>query len=273
MTRQPRLWLLVLTALMAAGGSSCPVLRPQQEPAPIVFASQPTLGQIIEYFNSTTMRVQQLQTTGATLSTPGIIALRANIAFERPRRFRLQAGLTGPEIDLGSNDEVFWMWAKRGQPAAVYYCRHDQFYYSAARDVLPVQPEWIGEALGLVYFDPAIVHQGPFPNGPDQLEIRSIIPSPQGNLTKTTRIDSIHAWVLQQQIFDASGRLLASAVASQHRHDPIAGISLPRKVDIQVPTAQLSFTIQVTDYLINQLRPTRSNSGRCRRSTVTPWSI
>lgn len=252
MTRQPGIWLLVLTSLLAAGGSSCPTLRPYAEPAPVVFQSQPTLGQIIDYFNSTTMRVQQLQTTGATLKSPGIPALQANIAFERPRRFRLQAGFAGPEIDLGSNDHLFWIWAKRGQPPAVYFCRHDQFDYSAAREILPVRPEWIGEALGLVYFDPALVHQGPFPHGPDQLEIRSIIPSPRGNLTKITRIDAVHAWVLQQEVLDASGQRLAVAIAAQHRHDPLVGVSLPRRVDIQLPTAQLSFTIQVADYLINQ---------------------
>jgi hypothetical protein len=252
-TRHRRLWLFVLTALLAAGGSSCPRLRPPHEPAPIIFRTPPTLSQIIHYVNSATARVQQLETTGASLSAQGMLSLRANIALERPRRFRLQAGLTGPEIDLGSNDEVFWFWAKRSQPAAVYFCRHDQFPYAAAREILPVQPDWIAEALGLVYFDPALSHQGPFPRGPDQLEIRSIVPSPDGNLTKVTVIDALHAWVLQQQIYDPRGQLLASAIASRHRYDPIAGISLPRQVDIQLPPAQLSFTIQVADYLVNKL--------------------
>ena len=56
MTRHPRLWLFVLTALLAAGGASCrpPFLRPPYEPAPIVFQTRPTLGQIIEYVNSGT---------------------------------------------------------------------------------------------------------------------------------------------------------------------------------------------------------------------------
>jgi hypothetical protein len=246
----------MLTALFAASGASCPprLWRPQHEPTPIAFQTRPTLEQIIDYVNSGTSRVNQLQTTGAWLSTDGmVVSLRANIALERPKRFRLQAGMAGPEIDIGSNDEVFWFWAKRGDPAAIYFCRHDQFQYAAARQVLPVQPDWIAEALGLVYFDPTLDHRGPFPRGADQLEIHSIIPSPEGNLTKVTVLDAQHAWVLQQQIYDSRKQLLASAIASRHRYDPIAGVSLPRQVDIQLPPAQLSFRIQVVDYLVNQL--------------------
>lgn len=257
MTRRPRLWLLVLTALFAASGADCPYryfLRPQYEPAPIVFQTPPTLEQIIDYVNSGTARVQQLQTTGAHLSTDGMmVSLRADIALERPKRFRLQAGLAGPEIDIGSNEEIFWFWAKRGEPAAVYFCRHDQFQYAAARQILPVQPDWIVEALGLVYFDPTLDHRGPFPRGADQLEIHTIIPTPEGNLTKVTVLDAQHAWVLQQQIYDSRRQLIASAIATRHRYDPIAGVSLPRQVDIQLPPAELSFRIQVSDYLVNQL--------------------
>jgi hypothetical protein len=219
-----------------------------------VFQTHPTLEQIIDYVNSGTSRVQQLQTTGAQLSSDGMmVSLRANIALERPKRFRLQAGLTGPEIDIGSNEEVFWFWAKRGDPAAIYFCRHDQFQYAAAQQILPVQPDWIAEALGLVYFDPTLDHRGPFPRGADQLEIHTIIPTREGNLTKITVLDAQHAWVLQQQIYDSQRQLIASAIASQHRYDPIAGVSLPRQVDIQLPPAQLSFRIQVSDYLVNQL--------------------
>ena len=257
MTRRPCLWLFVLAALLTASGADCPwrFLRPQFEPPPPpVFQTRPTLEQLIEYVNSGTSQIRQLQSTGAWLSTDGMmVSLRADIALERPKRFRLQAGMAGPEIDIGSNEELFWFWAKRGDPAAIYFCRHDQFQYAAARQILPVQPDWIAEALGLVYFDPTLDHRGPFPRGADQLEIHTIIPAPEGNLTKITVLDAQHAWVMQQQIYDSRRQLLASAIASRHRYDPIARVSLPRQVDIQLPPAQLSFTIQVSDYLVNKL--------------------
>ena len=88
---------------------------------------------------------------------------RANIALERPRRFRLRADtmITGPEVDLGSNDELFWFWVRRSPEPAVYFCRHDQFSSSVARQVLPVEPEWLIDALGVATLDPAGDHSGP----------------------------------------------------------------------------------------------------------------
>ena len=69
-------------------------------------------------------------------------------------------GLTGPELDLGSNDEVFWFWVRREQPPALYYCRHDQFAASPARQTLPIQPEWLIEAMGIAPFDPGAADRG-----------------------------------------------------------------------------------------------------------------
>ena len=50
---------------------------------------------------------------------------RLSAAAQLPPQGRY--GLTGPEVDLGSNDQFFWFWIKRSQPPAVYFCRHDQF--------------------------------------------------------------------------------------------------------------------------------------------------
>jgi len=213
------------------------------------------LDQVIHHVNSGSERIRQLQTVGATLSLPGAPSLRANIAMERPRRFRLQAGtgIAGEEIDLGSNDELFWLWVRRNQPTAIYYCRHDQFRQSVARQIIPVEPQWLMEALGVIHFDPAVRHDGPLPHPSGGMEIRSTIPSAEGNLTKVTVVDAAYGWVLQQHVYDHQGQLLASALASRHRYDGTSGVSLPRHVEIQLPPAQMSFTVDVNDYMINRL--------------------
>jgi len=90
---------------------------------------------------------------------PGAPSVGADIAVERPRRLRLRARtqLLGPELDLGSNDELFWLWAARMPDSSVFYARHDQFTTSKARQVLAIEPAWLIEALGLVQIDPASV--------------------------------------------------------------------------------------------------------------------
>ena len=51
---------------------------------------------------------------------------------------------------------------------------------SAARDLLPVPPDWLIEALGVIQLDPTGQHDGPFQNRPGQLEIRSQVKTPVG---------------------------------------------------------------------------------------------
>ena len=220
-----------------------------------------TLEQVIDVVNNNSARVQSYSTTDARIDIPGMLGLRGTIAIERPWRFRLRAGtgLTGPEVDLGSNDELFWVWVRRSQPPAVHFCRHDQFALGNARHVMPVEPQWLIDALGLVSFDPGAEHRGPFPRRDGNLEIRSTrslasgTAGPPGPRNKITVIDRHRGWVLEQHVYSATGELLAIATASEHRYDPEMGVSLPRRVAIQMPPANLSLTIDLGNFQINQL--------------------
>ena len=158
--------LLVCTGLLALSGASCPqTLQRYTNPLPRVLPPSPTLEQVIEVVNRNSSQINSFSTNQASLSGPGFPSLGASVAFERPRRFRLRAGtgLTGTEVDLGSNDELFWFWLHRNQPPAVYFCRHEQFAASPARQTTPFEPGWLIEALGVVEFDPALPHQGRLP--------------------------------------------------------------------------------------------------------------
>ena len=116
--------------------------------------------------------------------------LRAHFAYQRPCFFRLRAdtGFTGQEVDLGSNAQLFWFWVKRNEPPAVYYCRHDQFATSQARQMIPIEPNWLIEALGTMEIDPNLNHDGPYP-APDKSNricIRTIFTTPEGPNKKIT---------------------------------------------------------------------------------------
>ena len=254
-TDKPLLMLLTLATLFAAGGAACPRMLQQYTAAPIVFEGEPTLDRSIAVVNANSEKIQQLQSTGATIKVAGVPSLRASLSYERSRRFRLIAdtSITGVELDMGSNDHEFWMWVKRNRPPAVYFCRHEEFQGSAVRDVLPIEPSWIAEALGVVYFDPRGRHDGPHHAGEGRLEIRSKVPTADGEVTKVTVIHSRHGWVLEQHVFDVNGRHIASAIASHHRYDPGTGVTLPRHIEVQLPTIEMSFTLEVSDYIVNSL--------------------
>ncbi len=119
--------------------------------------------------------------------------------------------------------------------------------------MLPIQPQWLVEAFGLVQLDPAGVHEGPYQHGPGQLEIRSRIASPDGELTKLMVLHDRFGWIQEQHWYDPRGQLIASVFASQHQFDPTIGVSLPHVIDVRLPPPALSLRISVDTYAVNQM--------------------
>ncbi|HVW47546.1 MAG TPA: hypothetical protein VHA76_10870 [Solirubrobacterales bacterium] len=259
--RQSQFWLLLLTMLVSASGASCPqFIYMNRAAGPRVLPEAPTMTDVMRVVNGNTGLVQSLYTEHASVSVPLMVSLRARLAVERPRRLHLWADtrFTGPEVDLGSNDELFWFWAKRNPMPAIFYCRHDQFSTSAARSVLPVEPDWLIEALGLTTFDPNVAHRGPTPVG-GRLRIETPLQTLQGPMTKVTFVDESQGWVLAQHLYDAQGKLAASAVSSHHWRDPGTGAVLPTRIELQTPATdtmqQFSLRLELNDLQVNKLTP------------------
>ena len=223
--------LLAVTVLLSASGATCQrqlMMNPFAAPgpaAPQILSEGATRDQIVAAVNQNSSRIQSITATGVTITIPdmlGLPLLSGNMAAERPGRFRLTAGtIAGQELDIGSNDELFWMWVRRNQPPAVYFCRHAQFANSNIRQFMPIEPSWLLAAMGIVDIDPASVFDGPLPSarGQGTVELRSWLPSASGRLQRVTVIDARRAWVIEQDVYDQSGTtLLASARADSHRY-------------------------------------------------------
>lgn len=266
----PRLAVLCVCLLslpFTAGCGAFPFwLRQNQvQLPPEAFTDMPNMEDVIYTVNANTDRVEQLQTKNATLRVNGVAmpALRMNMAYQRPRNFRLRAQLsqfTGRELDLGSNNELFWFWIRRAQQPGVYFARHDQFAASPVRELIPVEPHRLPEALGLVRLDPSASHVGPTLRE-DLLEVRSRIPSPRGDLTRVILLDSTYGWIVEQHYYDPNGQLLLSSRASRHRYYPNDAVTMPHRVQVQVTPgqpAQLAFEIEVGQYIFNRLSGERS---------------
>ncbi|MCE9632348.1 MAG: hypothetical protein K8S94_16770 [Planctomycetia bacterium] len=249
--------LLLLVASVASSGASCPqVLRGYQVgtmPLPRTLPAQPSLDQIIAVVHDNTQRVRSYVATQAVLAVPGVPRLSARVACEPPRRFRLQAqtAITGPELDIGSNDDLFWLWLRQHKPPIVAFCRHEQYGQSAARRLLPIRADWMPEILGLVNFRPEDRHQGPFPLPDGRIEVRSTIDSPEGEILKSTILDGTTGLVSEQHLFMASGERLASVRTSRHRVDPRSGAALPHLVEVSWPASGVDFKIELSSITTN----------------------
>jgi len=260
-----RAWaFLLVAAAVASTGAACPqAIRGYQVgtmPLPRTLPAQPSLDQIIATVHDNTQRVRSYMAPQAVLIVPGVPRLSAQVACEPPRRFRLRAqtAVTGSELDIGSNDDLFWLWIRRHQPPMMLHCRHDQYEQSSARRLLPIRADWMPELLGLVNFRPEDRHEGPFPLPDGRLEIRSrIVPTAtatadpatpaatDGELLKSTILDSTTGLVIEQHLFTATGERLASCRTTKHRVDPQSGAALPRFVEVSWPASGIEFQLEL----------------------------
>lgn len=267
-------WAVVISvSLWLASSVGCSFSRlSTAAPLPIAFNAPPTMEQVITTINANSNRVQQLHSDSVSLSLAGqpIGRLSATLDFERspmpeesPGRFRLGGEFLGSrELDMGSNDREYWIWVKRNPVPAVLWGRHTDFYRSAAREILPVPPSFIVDALGIVSIDPSsVMHDQPYESSsqvPGVLEIQTRIPTPRGDLTRVFQVDQERAAILQQAVYDTSvypPLLLAVANASDFMHDPRSGVSLPRKINVTLPPAGQGFNFEVNNYTINEPVP------------------
>lgn len=243
---------LALATLVAQGG--CAWLQFWQAPHPQVLPPGAGLEQVIAAVNQNNLQIQSLSSSSATLSVPHYPTLRAHIAYQKQRNFRLKADGFGPELDLGSNDQYFWFWIKRNQPAAVYFCRHDQFPTSRAREMIPIDPNWLIEALGTLALDPSLPYQGPYAVADNRIRIQIPFSTPEGTNMKVMIIDAVSAWVMEQQVYDAQGRLRARSVAEGYRQDPRTKLYVPTAVQVECPAAQFSMRVDLGAVQVNQLQ-------------------
>lgn len=266
---KPVAYIVVAICSVAAVSGCWPPFRRDPLPvAPVAFPMPPTTQQVVQTVNSNSSNVRQLQAE-VKVGVQGAPPLTGNLAIERPRRIHLRAGLFGLSslgIDLGSNDEAFWVWVKqsisRDQPAAVYYARHDDFARSQMRNMVPIEPEWLIEALGVIQLDPGGPHEGPFVAGQDRLVLHSRIPSREGIMTRTTVVHSKYGWILEQHIYDTSGKRIVSTFASEHRHYQEFGVTLPHHVEMRVApresiggdsSIEMILKLDIEHYEINRL--------------------
>ncbi|MCE9545926.1 MAG: hypothetical protein K8T25_10465 [Planctomycetia bacterium] len=252
-----RIWLLLVVLLTVASGSDCPrrALWQTQPPPPTVFSAQPTLLEVISVVNANRSRAMSIYSNRATISGSGFPSMRASLAVGSPRQLRLRAGtgITGSEIDLGSNDQMFWLWIKRSQPPMMYTGRHDLLASSAVGRTFPIRTEWLVEAIGLVYLDPQTPHSGPIFRPDGRLEIHTPVESPGGRYTKILVLDARSGVVYEQRLLDDRGQVIASALSSRHFRDPVSGLTMPLETMLSWPSLGMNLTLSLADVQVNPL--------------------
>lgn len=256
-------WVVSCATLWVAGGATCyrSTVRLSQPPPPQVFTSIPSLDELAQVLNRTDS-ITQLSSNSLSVEVPSmsnVPRLSATLAIDRPRQFRMRASvplLLGSGIDLGSNDELFWFEVPESMTQTLYFARHDQYQRQSVRSILPVDPSWLVEALGLVHLDPTQVVEGPILRTDGRLEVRSMMPYPDGLYSRVCVIEPTAGYVTDQILYGPSGRMIAGSSGSNHRYYAEQQCALPHAVQVRLMPESgppLELKLEIGNYTVNQL--------------------
>ena len=260
--------LAYFVIFMVCGGATCARKRsliPEFNPPPVFTQGTPTLEQVLLQTNHS-IAIQSLSSNSLTITSPEIpFALNGHFRWERPDKFRLETKMLssalGAQLAAGSNSDLFWLQTSRPSPT-IFYARHDEFEaQQGSRHVLPVSPLWLREAFGVIDLDPMGSHHGPTTRADGKLELVSQIESLRGGYKRVLVMAPTTATLEETYLYDAAGKLIASARMSQHQFYSSVQWSLPHQVQVQLMPdvgETIAFTVDVGYYQINE--PSAANS-------------
>ena len=239
----PNIPTVLLPVLLLTAFPGCEALKmafrakaPAAPPLTTQEAKTLSLAEITAAINRNSMAIRNMSTENGQIMAPGIlIPPQTRLTFERPKRLRIQSSvaMSGQELDFGSNDMLFWIWNRRLPEKEMYFCRHDQFPTCPVRNLVPIEPDWIIEAIGIVEFLPTDLHEGPVQTEDGHLAIISRRQTATGQFVKRTVIDAKTAWVLRQEMYSPQNELVALAISSDHRYDNNTGVHYARRVEVK----------------------------------------
>lgn len=249
-----RTWLAVFLFLPVFIG--CHIFQDEYSKYPTVLPAEPSLQQVTGAVNQNSRAVHSLMSDNAKVSGSQFpTSLDCTVAYRQAKQLRVTGGtgLTGPEFDFGSNPELFWLWIKRNQQKATYFCRHEDYRYCPTNESLPLplNPDWLQSAFGLVTFPETERHEGPFLTEDEKLIVRSHVATPRGDYLKITTIHPRTACVLRQDIYDPRQQPLVHIDIQDHYRDAVNDLIITEKVLLQMPTVGVDMTFEMGAPTIN----------------------
>lgn len=74
--------------------------------------------------------------------------LTGSLHYEKPRNFRMEiSSILGKEVDVGSNQQVFWYWSRRDKDPGLHWAKHEDL--EKTRLKTPFNPAFLRATLGV----------------------------------------------------------------------------------------------------------------------------
>lgn len=214
------------------------------------FSDDPQLEEVVDHLNRNVEKLSSWRAHSVQIRANNM-PLHGTLAVEKGGHLRLQVNtVVSHEVDMGSNEEVFWIWAKRMEPSYVY-CRHDQI--DAARQTLgvPFEPEWLMQALGVAPINPnGLTMQIDASNHRARL-VQPVVTAHGHTMQKVMMVDLVNGVIVEHSVLDGRGVKVAQARLEDFRVDRKSGAILARHVNLDWPQNKMSLVMNLGHVEVN----------------------
>lgn len=217
----------------------------------------PSVAALVHYLNDNSNRIQALRCTeiDVRVDQGSLIAphLRAKMMAQQPRNFLLSATAYGSNVvDIGSNDQEFWFWSSKINPPYQFYASYKDYQEGKVRNLpLPIQPDWVMEAMGMANYGPP--ERWTLDSDNEKIRLTEKTTSPQGVAMRKTivlnrrPVAAPNPQVLEHLLLDdATGKEIASARIQQVEIDPQKGGILPRKMELRYAKENVRLSLSLS---------------------------
>ncbi len=249
--RRILLVLLLMGISFLVTGCKTPVKLPE------VVGEKPKLEELVKAVNENSGRIQSLRAERATFGTNNAVGWgTCMIVFQRPNRLRTVASvtMTGPVLDCGCNDDLFWYWSKYDNPPQLVWANKSELTDAASpADTIPIEPTWIASAIGIVEFNLNDISEGPLPQPDGSLLVVSKVQRPDGLYMKHHYILPKSAAVKRQEIYDPYGNQIVKISCEEFQVKKVQeqDVVLPKRLIITTPLHKDSFHLDFGELSLN----------------------
>lgn len=221
----------------------------------------PSVANLVTYLNNNAERIQSLRVEDLSIdATMGnqSIGLQGRIFAEKPRNFRMKVTAFGKdEVDIGSNQQEFWFWAAKNPDPYQYFCSYNDFQSGRVRRMpLPIQPEWVMEAMGLGPYGPADRYK--LEQDGQIVKLVEHITTPAGQkVRKVIVINRREVRSPEPQVKgyllldDATGQEICAASITSTTVDRKTGAIVPYRMELRMPTQKMRMSLKMDGLTTN----------------------
>jgi len=182
------------------------------------------------------------------------MGLPASIAVKAPTNLRLLVSNPisgGQEVDIGSNEERFWIWSKE-QPQ-VMTARHEDVSLALEELQMPVHihPKWLMEVFGVVPLNADEYEMSRSSPESGLVTLVAVRQSPLGeDVERVMKVDLRQGHIVEHSLQLPGGTVLARAQLD--RYTPTEnGPSLPLLVTLEWPDARMRMVMDIRNPEVN----------------------